>query len=71
MSKVYTPKQVLVKFKKLGFVEDRQKGSHKILYHPTTKTRAVIPFHVKELPKGTFSAILRESKIYKEDFEKA
>lgn len=70
MPKVYTPKQVLAKYKKLGFIEDRQSGSHKILYHPETKTRAVIPLHLKELPKGTFMAILRESKITKEEFEK-
>lgn len=71
MPKVYTPKQVIARFKKLGFVEDRQSGSHKILYHPVTKTRAVIPFHIKELPKGTFSSILRESKITREEFERA
>ncbi len=71
MPKVYTPKQVLAKYKKLGFIEDRQSGSHKILYHPETKIRAVVPFHLKLLPKGTFSAILRESKITKEEFEKA
>lgn len=70
MPKVYTPKQVLAKYKKLGFVEDRQSGSHKILYHPKTKTRAVIPFHLRELPKGTFLSILKESKVTKEEFEK-
>lgn len=69
MSKVYTPKQVLAKYKKLEFVEDRQSGSHKILYHPKTKTRAVIPFHIKELPKGTFAAILKESKITKKSLK--
>ncbi len=71
MPKIYTPKQVLAKFKKLGFIEDRQKGSHKILIHPETRKRAVIPFHVKDLPRGTFSAILTESGITKEEFEKA
>lgn len=71
MPKTYTPKEVLKKFKKLGFIEDRQSGSHKILYHPQTKDRAVIPYHLKELPKGTFLAILKESKISKEEFEKA
>ena len=71
MPKTYTPKETLAKFKKLGFIEDRQRGSHKILYHPETKTRIVIPFHVKELPKGTLASILRESKVAKEDFEKA
>lgn len=70
MPKVYTPKQVLAKYKKLGFIEDRQSGSHKILYHPKTKTRAVIPLHLKELPRGTFASILRESKVTKEELEK-
>lgn len=69
MPKTYTPKQVIAKFKKLGFVEDRQSGSHKILYQPNTKQRAVVPYHSKELPKGTFKAILRESKIPLEEFE--
>lgn len=71
MPKTYKPKEVLAKFKKLGFIEDRQSGSHRILYNPKTKQRAVIPFHIKEVPKGTLTAILRESKITKEEFEKA
>lgn len=71
MPKIYTPKQVIAKFKKLGFVEDRQSGSHKIFYHQTTKQRTVIPYHLKVLPKGTFKAILREAKVSKEEFESA
>lgn len=70
MPKVYTPKQVLSKLKKLGFAQDRQTGSHKVLYEPESKRRAVIPFHLKEIPKGTMSSILREAKISKEEFEK-
>lgn len=71
MPKIYKPKEVIAKFKKLGFAEDRQSGSHKIFYHPDTGQRAVIPHHLKEIPKGTFASILRESKISKSDFEKA
>lgn len=71
MPKTYTPKQVIAKFKKLGFIEDRQSGSHKIFYKADTKQRAVIPYNLKELPKGTFKAILRESKITKEEFDSA
>ena len=70
MPKTYTPKEAIRKFKKLGFEEDRQSGSHKVFYHPITKLRAVIPYHLKEIPKGTLSGILRESKVSKEDFEK-
>lgn len=70
MPKTYTPKQVAAAFLKMGFVEHRQSGSHKILFNSKTKSRAVIPFHIKELPKGTFKAILNESKITREEFEK-
>lgn len=65
---VLKPKQVLKKFENLGFIIDRQSGSHLILYHPKTKKRAVIPIHLTDLKKGTLSAILRESGVSKEDF---
>lgn len=70
MPKIYTPKQVISRLKKLGFVEERQSGSHKIFYNASTKQRAVVPYHLKKLPKGTFAAILREARISKKDFEK-
>lgn len=71
MPKIYTPKQTIKKLKKLGFIEDRQSGSHKVFYNLVTSKRAVVPYHLKELPKGTLSAILRESGVSKEEFEKA
>ncbi|MDO8638576.1 MAG: type II toxin-antitoxin system HicA family toxin [Candidatus Daviesbacteria bacterium] len=71
MPRTYKPKEIASKYKKLGFVLDRQSGSHQIFYHPKTKKRAVIPYHLKEIPRGTLSAILRESGIYKDEFEKA
>jgi len=65
---VLKPKQVLKKFEKLGFVIDRQSGSHIILFHPVTKKRVVIPLHLADLKKGTLSAILRESGINRDEF---
>jgi len=70
MPKTYTPRQVVAKLVKLGFAEDRQSGSHKVFYHSGTRQRAVVPYHLKEIPKGTLAAILREAKILKEEFEK-
>ncbi len=71
MPKTHTPKQAIKKFEKLGFTKDRQSGSHQIFYNSITQKRAVIPFHLKEIPKGTMSAILRESGVSKEEFEKS
>lgn len=67
---VIKPKKAIQKFKKLGFMKDRQSGSHIILYHPIMKKRAVIPLHVKDLPRGTLRAILNQTGISVEDFIK-
>ena len=40
-----TSSQILKVLKKLGFIEDRTKGSHVILFHPESKLRTVVPFH--------------------------
>ncbi|MDO8451471.1 MAG: type II toxin-antitoxin system HicA family toxin [bacterium] len=37
------PREVVRKFKKLGFIEHHQVGSHLTLKHPGTKRRAVVP----------------------------
>lgn len=70
MPKIYKPREVISKFKKLGFVEDHQSGSHKVLYHPGTKQRAVILYHLKEILKGTLSAILREQEFRRKSLRK-
>jgi predicted RNA binding protein YcfA (HicA-like mRNA interferase family) len=44
-----------------GFVLDRTSGSHSIFYHPTSKRRAVVPQHKRDLPKGTLVSLLREA----------
>lgn len=66
----FKPKEVIKKFKKLGYIIDRQSGSHVVLYHPKLQKRTVIPLHVKDLPKGTLFAILKETGISKEEFLK-
>ena len=61
-----TPKDIIRVLEKEGFVLDRIKGSHHIYYHPETGRRAVIPFHKKDLPKGTLHEILKQAGISKE-----
>ncbi len=48
---------------KKGFILDRTKGSHYIFFHPESKKRVVVPFHKKDLPKGTLSEILKQAGI--------
>ena len=65
-----TPKQLGALLEKLGFQLDHTTGSHFVFYHPKTKRRAVVPYHTKELPKGTVMNILREAGITKDDLVK-
>jgi len=71
MSKVpsCTPRQIIKSLEKKGFVLDRSKGSHRIYYHSGTKRRVVVPFHKKDLPRGTFFEILKQAGITKDELE--
>ena len=64
------PRELIKSFEKLGYIVDRQKGSHVILYHPSTKIRLTIPMHIKDVPNGTLLAIIKQAGLTKEDFLK-
>lgn len=58
-----TSRQLIRLLKKNGFIEDHRTGSHSILYHPQSKRRVVVPFHARDLPKGTVHGILKSAGI--------
>jgi predicted RNA binding protein YcfA (HicA-like mRNA interferase family) len=62
-----TPREIARLLERRGFVLDRVKGSHHIYYHPETRRRVVVPFHKKDLPKGTLLEILRQAGISREE----
>lgn len=62
-----TSREVIKILEKKGFTLDRVKGSHRIYYHPETKKRVVVPFHKRDLPKGTLLEILRQAGINREE----
>lgn len=66
-------KQVIRILKKLGFQEDRQKGSHLILINPITKRRVVVPIHPGKIIKKPLlkSIIENDVGISIEEFLKA
>jgi len=65
------PREVVKKLKKLGFIEHNQVGSHLTMKNPSNSKRAVVPMHLRDIKKGTLSAILRESDVDREKFLKA
>ncbi len=66
-----TPKDVIRKLRRAGFIFDRQaKGSHEIWYNPETHRRVTVPNHPGNVPKGTLGAIIRDSGLTPDEFMK-
>ena len=61
------PRQVVRFLEQNGFALDHTSGSHFIFYNSTTRRRAVVPSHNRDLPKGTLMSLLRESGFTREE----
>ncbi|MDA8083462.1 MAG: type II toxin-antitoxin system HicA family toxin [Nitrospiraceae bacterium] len=48
---------------KHGFVLDHQTGSHRVYINKKMGKRVIVPYHRKDLPKGTLMAIVKASGI--------
>ena len=46
-----------------GWVFKNQEGSHRNYIHPIKQGKVTIPFHMKELPKGTENSIRRQAGL--------
>ena len=66
---IVSAKQLIKILKGLGFIETRQKGSHKFFKHQDGRVTSV-PFHSGDLGKGLLRKILNQIKISPEEFRK-
>lgn len=64
---ILTSKKLLRILLKNGFVIDHTTGSHYILYCKHRDKRVTLPFHTRDLPKGTIYSILKSAGLSKED----
>ena len=56
---------------KLGFVLDRQSGSHAVFYRKTDKRRIVIPIHNgKDIKPKTLRGIIKDMGLEPDEFKK-
>ena len=46
-----------------GWTMKSQEGSHRHYTHPKKKGKVTIPFHCKDIPKGTEKAILKQAGL--------
>jgi predicted RNA binding protein YcfA (HicA-like mRNA interferase family) len=64
-----TARKVIRALKRAGFVEDRQRGSHLILIHPSTKARTVVPVHPgRTIKEPLLRAIVRDANLTTDEF---
>jgi predicted RNA binding protein YcfA (HicA-like mRNA interferase family) len=59
---VVSGRQVVQALERSGFVFDRQRGSHMMLFRPDPPTTLSVPDH-RELDRSTLRAILRQAGI--------
>ena len=59
---VISGRQVVRVWEQLGFVFDRQRGSHIMLFRADPPTTLSVPDH-KELDRGTLRALLRQADL--------
>ena len=62
-----SPQKLAKAFERDGFILKRVRGSHHTYYHPKKDCVVVVPFHRKDVPKGTLWKILRDADITKEE----
>ena len=64
-----TSQKVIKIFAKLGFIERRQSGSHKVFRHPENKRIVIVPVHGGSiLKKGTLNNIIKQSGLTRDEF---
>ena len=59
-------RDVIRVLQQIGFVEDRQKGSHKIFKKGTL--RVTVPIHTRDLKRGTVRSIVEQTGLTEGEF---
>ena len=63
----FKSKDVLRRLQRAGFEVRRQSGSHVVLRDDHGR-QTYVPMHTRELPTGTFRAILKQAGLSEEEF---
>ena len=64
----YSAKNLIVILEREGYFFKRANGSHHLFYNPISGKTVIVPIHGnKDLPKGTFFAIIKQAGIDRAD----
>ena len=65
---VCKPTEVIRALNRVGFFQDHSTGSHRYFRHPTRPGIVTIPFHRKDLKRGTLKSILDQAGLSTQEF---
>ena len=63
-----TPTDVIRALARAGFFLDHSTGSHRYYRHPNRPGVVTVPFHRRELKRGTLLAILKQAGLTRDQF---
>ena len=64
------PRQVIAALQRLGFIEVRQRGSHKQFRHPDGRVTTVPDHKGRDISPGLLRQILEDIRVSAEDFSR-
>jgi predicted RNA binding protein YcfA (HicA-like mRNA interferase family) len=67
---VCKPAEVIRALQRAGFFLDHTTGSHRFFRHPSRAGLVTVPFHRKDLKRGTLKSILDQAGLSTEEFLK-
>ena len=65
----YKAREALAKLQHAGFAIRRQSGSHVVLRHPDGR-QTYVAIHTRDIPTGTFRAMLKQANLTEEEFRR-
>jgi len=65
---VCTARELERVLRRLGFLADRQTGSHRIFIRSSDRRRVIVPIHAGDLKPGLIRQILHDLHLSKEEF---
>jgi predicted RNA binding protein YcfA (HicA-like mRNA interferase family) len=67
---VCTPAEVIRALNRAGYLMDHSTGSHRYFRHPNRPGIVTVPFHRKDLKRGTLKSILDQAGLSTDEFIK-
>ena len=63
-------RQIVAALQRYGFTIIRITGSHYQLFNERTRRHTTVPYHNRDLPRGTVAAIIQQAGLPRDEFLK-